>query len=154
MKKKIIGAAVALGLFGGIAIQAYAQQANPAAQVNQRKAAMTLQGKYFGSIGAMVQGRVPYDAKIVQRNSDFLAALAQMAWDGFDPATATAANTRAKPEIYKDTAKFKAEADAFQAEVTKLATAAHAGDQNAVRAAFGAVGKTCQSCHDAFRTAQ
>lgn len=152
MKKRMIGAAVALGLLGGIAIQAYAQQANPAAQVAQRKAAMTLQGKYFGGIAAMVQGRVPYDAKIVQRNAEFLQVLAQMSWDGFDPATATAANTRAKPEIYKDTAKFKAEVDEFQAEVTKLVSAARAGDQNAVRVAFGAVGKTCQSCHDAFRT--
>ena len=154
MKKKIIGAVVALGLFGGIAIQAYAQQANPAAQVNQRKAAMALVGKYFGGIGAMVQGRVPYDAQVVQRNADFLVALAQMPWDGFDPATATAANTRSKPEIYKDTAKFKADSDSFQAEVTKLAAAARSGDQNAVKGAFGAVGKTCQVCHDAFRTAQ
>ncbi len=152
MKKQILGAAVALGLFGGIAVQAYAQQANPTAQVNQRKAAMTLVGKYFGGIGAMVQGRVPYDAQVVQRNADFLVALGQMPWDGFDPATANAANTRSKPEIYKDMAKFKADGDAMQAEITKLASAARSGDQNAVRAAFGAVGKTCQVCHDAFRS--
>lgn len=63
-------------------------------------------------------------------------------------------SARSKPEIYKDTAKFKADSDSFQAEVTKLAAAARSGDQNAVKGAFGAVGKTCQVCHDAFRTAQ
>ena len=35
--------------------------------------------------------------------------------------------------------------------MTKLAAAARSGDQNAVKAAFGEVGKACKSCHDDFR---
>ena len=158
MLNKLVAGVLLVGL-GGAADLAVAQQQqppgpNPNALVAQRKAAMQLQGKYFGPIGAMVQGRVAYDPKIVQRNADYLVVLTQMAWDGFDPVTATAQNTRAKPEIYKDTAKFKAESDKLQAEVSKLAAAAKSNDQNAVKAAFAGVGASCNSCHDAFRTAQ
>ena len=35
----------------------------------------------------MAQGKVPYNPRIVQRNAEYLGALAQMPWDGFDPST-------------------------------------------------------------------
>jgi len=152
--KNLVAVALVTTFLGGVAAEAFAQQANPNALVAQRKATMVLQGKYFGPIGAMVQGRVPYDPKIVQRNAEYLVVLTQMAWDGFDPVTATAGNTRTKPETYKDLAKFRAEGDKLQAEVVKLAAAARANDQNGVKVAFGLVGNSCNSCHDAFRNPQ
>lgn len=126
-------------------------QAKPDVLVKQRQAAMTLQAKYLGPIGAMVKGAAPWDAAVVARNAAYLEVLTKMAWDGFDPSTANE-KTRAKPEIYKEMDKFKALADTLQADTAKLAAAAKAGDQGAAKAAFGAVGKTCGTCHDTYRT--
>jgi cytochrome c556 len=150
MKKKVVMTVVALAVGAGASFQACAQ-AKPEDLLKQRKAVMTLQGKYFGPIGAMVQGKIPYDAVIVARNSGYLEVLTKMPWDGFQASTADLKDTDAKPEIYKDTEKFRSDSQRLETEAGKLAAAARSGDQNAVKAAFGEVGKACKSCHDDFR---
>ena len=85
MKKTMIAAAVLIAL-GAVAGGVLAQ-AKPEVLVKQRQAVMTLQGKYFGPMAAMAQGKAPYDVKIVQRNAGFLDNLSRMPWDGFDPGT-------------------------------------------------------------------
>ena len=150
MKKKVLMGAIALALGAGASLQASAQ-VKPETLVKQRQAVMTLQGKYFGPIGAMVQGKIPYDAAIVTRNAGYLEALAKMPWDGFQAVTADVKDTDAKPEIYKEADKFRSESQKLETEMAKLAAAARSGDQNAVKAAFGEVGKACKSCHDDFR---
>ena len=151
MKKSLLASSIALALGCGMAAEAFAQ-ANPNQLIAQRKGAMNLQGKYFGSMLAMVQGRVPYDVRTVQRNADYLAVLNQLPWDDFQASTVGAANTRAKEDVYKDPAKFKAGIETLQTEVQKLAGAARAGDQNAVGAAVRNVGRSCNSCHEASAT--
>jgi len=145
-------AASAFALFAGatLALNAHAQP-KPEDLVKQRKAALTLVGKYFGPIGAMVQGKAPYDAKIVARNAAYLEVLSSMPWDGFAASTDGVKDTRAKPEIYKEKAKFDQAAMDMQSALAKLNVAAKSGDQNAVKAAFGDTGKTCKACHDAYR---
>lgn len=151
MKKKVLMGAIALALGAGASLQA-AAQVKPETLVKQRQAAMTLQGKYFGPIGAMVQGKMPWDAAVVTRNAGYLEVLTKMPWDGFQPATADVKDHNdAKPEIYKDGEKFRSAAQKLETEAGKLAAAARAGDQNMVKAAFGEVGKACKACHDDFR---
>ncbi len=150
MKNKVLVGAMALAIGAGAAWQASAQ-VKPETLVKQRQAAMTLQGKYFGPIGAMVQGKMPWDAAVVTRNAGYLEALSKMPWDGFQPATAEVKDTHAKPEIYKEADKFRAESQKLETETAKLAAAARSGDQNAVKTAFGEVGKVCKSCHDDFQ---
>ncbi|MEK6242935.1 MAG: cytochrome c [Pseudomonadota bacterium] len=152
MKKSFLVTGVVLALGVGIAASAMAQ-VKPDVLVAQRQAAMKLQGKYFGPIGAMMKGAVPYNADIVARNATFLENLSRMAWDGFDPST-SGEKSKAKPEIYKDMAKFRAAADTFEAEASKLGAVARARDEAGVRATFGGVAKACGSCHDAFREKQ
>src|SRR5260221_8832783 len=134
MKNNLIASVIALVLGCGLAAEALAQT-NPNQLVAQRKGAMNLQVKYFNSSLAMVQGRAPYDAATMQRNADYLAVITQFAWDDFQPSTIGAANTRAKDDIYKDTAKFKAGIDNLQMEVKNLVAAARSGDQETVGAA-------------------
>ena len=150
MKNKVLMAAIALAVGGTWSLPAGAQ-VKPETLVKQRQAAMTLQGKYFGPIGAMVQGKIPWDAAVVTRNAGYLDALSHMPWDGFQASTADVKDTNAKPEIYKEPEKFKAQYEKLQTEVGKLAVAAKSGDQNAVKAAFGDVGKACKACHDDFQ---
>ncbi len=150
MNNKATLAALALAVGAAWSFQA-AAQVKPETLVKQRQAAMTLQGKYFGPIGAMVQGKMPWDAAVVARNAGYLEALAKMPWDGFQPSTADVKDTDAKPEIYKEQAKFKSMYEKFEGNASKLAVAAKGGDQNAIRAAFGEVGKDCKGCHDDFK---
>jgi cytochrome c556 len=151
VKKTVVAAAAAIAL--GAAAGAALAQAKPEVLVKQRQAGMTLIGKYFGPLGGMAQGKVPFNAQLVQRNADYLAALSQMPWDGFDPSTANE-KSRAKPELFKETQKVKELIDRFQGEVKKLQTAAKSGDEGAIKAQIGAVGKACGACHDAYREKQ
>lgn len=150
MNKKLFAAALALALGAGFSVNAVAQ-VKPETLVKQRQSAMVLQGKYFGPLGGMAAGRVPFDANVVARNAGYLEVLTKLAWDGFD-ANTSGEKSRALPEIFKDPAKFKAASDAFQADVVMLVAASKGGNEAATKAAIGAVGKHCGSCHDAFRT--
>jgi cytochrome c556 len=152
MKKNFLAASVVLALGAGVAADALAQ-AKPDVLVAQRQAAMKLQGKYLGPIGGMLKGAAPYNADVVALNATFLENLARMPWDGFQPST-SGEKSAAKPEIYKDTAKFRAAADALEAATAKLGAVARAKDEAGVRASFGAVAKACGSCHDDFRVKQ
>jgi cytochrome c556 len=149
MKTRFLAASVALALGVGIAATATAQL-KPDVLVKQRQAKMTLQGKYLGSIGGMLKGNTPYNADVVATNATFVENLSRMAWDGFDPST-SGVKSRAKPEVFKDMAKFKAAADTLETEAAKLGAAARAKDEAGVRAAFGGVAKACGSCHDVFQ---
>lgn len=151
MKRTVVAAAAAIAL-GAIAGAAFAQ-AKPDVLVKQRQAAMTLISKYFGPLGAMAQGKAPFNAQTVQRNADYLAALSQMPWDGFHPSTANE-KSRAKPELFKESGKVKELVERFQGEVNKLQTAAKGGDEGAIKSQIGAVGKACGACHDAYREKQ
>jgi cytochrome c556 len=139
-------AAIAMGAAAGAALA----QAKPDVLVKQRQAAMTLFGKYFGPLGAMAQGKAPFNAQTVQRNADYLATLSQMPWDGFHPSTA-GEKSRAKPELFKETDKVKELANRLQSEVKNLQTVAKGGDESAIKTQIGAVGKVCGNCHDSYR---
>ncbi len=151
MKRTFVAAAAAIAL-GGIAGAAIAQ-VKPEVLVKQRQAGMTLISKYFGPLGGMAQGKVPFNAQLVQRNADYLAALSQMPWDGFDPSTANE-KSRAKPELFKEMDKVKGLIDRFEGEVKKLQTVAKSGDEAAIKSQIAAVGKSCGACHDPYREKQ
>ncbi len=151
MNKKLFstGLALVLGAGAGYTLNALAQ-AKPEVLVKQRQSAMTLQGKYWGPLGAMAQGKAPYNAEVVARNAAFLDALTQMPWDGFTAATKDEKNTKALPAIYENPAKFKEAQDRLRSAVGKL-VAASTGDEGAFKAAAGEVGKACGGCHNDFR---
>src|SRR5262252_9436563 len=86
MNKRLLLAGLAFALSAGVAQTALAQ-AKPETLVKQRQAAMTLQGKYFGPMAGMAQGKVPYNADTVAMNSALLDALSRMACDGFPEST-------------------------------------------------------------------
>jgi cytochrome c556 len=127
-------------------------QVKPETLVKQRQAAMTLQGKYFGPLGAMAQGKVPFDANIVARNAGFLAALSRMPWDGFAASTKEV-KSGALPAVFTDAAKFKAAQERLQSEVDKL-VAVSQGAEAAVKAQIVGVGNACGGCHESFREKQ
>ena len=149
MRSRLISVAVAAVLGAGFAQGAYAQ-AKPEVLVKQRQAAMTLQGKYFGPMAGMAQGKIPFNAAVVQRNAGFLDNLSRMAWDGFDASTRSE-KTKALPAVFDDAAGFKAAAGRLENEANKLVALSRSGDEAAIKAQIGAVGKTCGGCHNDYR---
>ena len=150
MKKQLLTIGLMLG--AGYSLTAFAQ-VKPETLVKQRQSAMTLQGKYWGPLSGMAQGKVPYDAAVVARNAGYLDALSKMPWDGFAPSTKDV-KSQALPAVFADTGKFKDAQDHLQSEVSKLVSVAKGGDEAAVKAQIGAVGKACNGCHDTFREKQ
>ena len=142
----IMSAALAFTL----AAPAQAQFAKPEDAIKYRKASFTVMSAHFGRLGAMANGRVPYDAKAAAENAEVVSALAKLPWTAFGDGT-DKGETRAKPEIWKESAKFKEASDKMVAEVGKLNTAAKAGNLDALKAAFGPAAASCKACHDNFR---
>ena len=131
-------------------------QAKADVLIKQRQAAMTLQGKYFGPLAAMAQGKAPYNKDTVARNAEYLSVLDKMPWDGFAESTKDekTVKTAALPAIWKDADKFKQAQANLQDEVSKLVHVSKSGDEAAVKAQIGAVGKSCGACHGDFREKQ
>lgn len=132
------------------AAPAAAQFQKPEDAVKYRQSALTVMANHFGRIGAMVNGRVPFDAKAAQDNAQVVATLSSLPWAGF-AANTEALKSKAKPEIWKDAAKFKESSDKLVTETAKLEAAAKTGNLDTIKVAFGAVGASCKACHDAFR---
>src|SRR5713101_4061153 len=86
MKKRLLLAGLAIALGTGYT-RTVCSQVKPEVLVKQRQAAMTLQGKYFGPLAGMAEGKVPYNGAIVARNAGYLEALSKMPWDGFAEST-------------------------------------------------------------------
>jgi cytochrome c556 len=147
---KFLPAIALVTAFAGFAGAAQAQFAKPEDAIKYRKAAFTVMGTHFGRLGGMANGRIPYDAAAAAANGQIAENMSKLPWAAFAAGTG-AGDTKAKPEIWTDAAKFKDLSDKMQAEITKLNAAAKAGNVDALKAAFGNAAPTCKACHDAFR---
>ena len=149
MKRLLIAVTAVAGL--AASLPAAAQFQKPEDAVKYRQSAMFVMANHFGRIGAMAQGRVPFDAKVAADNAMIVNDLAKLPFTAFTEGTDKGMPNRAKPEIWKESAKFKAAADKMIGEVAKLDAAAKSGNLDAIKAAAGAVGSSCKACHDDFR---
>jgi len=137
-----------------VAAPASAQFAKPEDAIKYRQNALFVMGQHFGRIGAMVNGRAPYDAKAAADNAEIVATMAKLPWAGFGPGTDKAATTRAKPEIWTEQAKFKEHSDKLVAETGKLLAAAKTNSMDTLKPAFTSAAGTCKGCHDDYRKEQ
>jgi len=149
MKRLLLTAAAVAGLM--TALPAAAQFQKPEDAIKYRQSALTVMANHFGRIGAMAQGKVPFDAKAAADNAAIVSVMAHLPFTAFGEGTDKGAPTRAKPEVWKEAAKFKAAQEKMVGEVAKLDAAAKAGNLDAIKAAAGAVGGSCKACHDDFR---
>jgi len=140
--------ALAAAIFA-LALPAAAQFAKPEDAVKYRESAMFIQSQHLGRVAAMASGRVPYDAAAATANAEVVAMISKLPWAGFGPGTE---GGKAKPDIWKEQAKFKELNERLMAETEKLAAATKAGNLDAVKAAVASVGETCKTCHDTFRS--
>ena len=111
---------------------------------------MTVMGTHFSRLGAMAQGKAPFDAKQVVDNEAVFEMTTKLAWPAF-PEGSDKGETKAKAEIWKDAAKFKEAQDKLLAESIKLNAAAKRGKLDDLKTATAAVGGACKNCHDNFK---
>ncbi|MBP7545535.1 MAG: cytochrome c [Acidovorax sp.] len=131
-----------------LSVPAAAQFAKAEAAIKYRQSAKTVMGHHFGTLGAMAQGKMAFDAKLAAENAAILENTYKLAWVGFGPGTE---GGNAKPELWKEQDKVKKGLDQFNTEMPKLVAAAKTGNLDNLKAAFGDAAQTCKACHDNFR---
>src|SRR6478736_4043435 len=99
-----------------LAAPASAQFAKPEDAIKYRQSALFVMAQHFGRIGAMVNGRVPYDAKAAADNAEVVSEMSKLPWAGFGPNTDKGLPTKAKAEIWTEQAKFKEHNEKLVAE--------------------------------------
>ena len=149
MKSLILAAATVAGL--ATALPAAAQFQKPEDAVKYRQSAMFVMGQHFGRVGAMVQGKAPYDAAAAAANVAVVASMSHLPFAGFVEGTAGTEKGKAAPAIWTNRAKFDEDAKTMQDAIVKLVAATKANTLDALKPAFGDAGKTCKGCHDDFR---
>lgn len=145
---KTIAALALAAVAATLSAPAAAQFAKAEEAIKYRQGALFVLGQHFGRLGAMAQGKIPFDAKAAQDNAEVVLNMSKLPWAGFGPGTE---GGKAKPAIWKEQAKYKEHADKFEAEAVKLAAAAKTGNLDNLKAAFGDAAGTCKACHDAYR---
>ena len=149
--KKMIRAAALLAAAAAVSLPAAAQFANAEDAINYRQSAFAVLGHHFGRLGAMANGKMPYNAATAAADGDVIAAVAKLPVTGFVPGSETGHDTRALPALWKELPKVKELSDKMVTETGKLAVAAKSGNLDQLKAAFGPAAQTCKACHDDFR---
>jgi len=140
---------IVLGML--IAIPAFAQFRKPEDAVKYRQSVMyTMATHFYSRVGAMVNGRIPYDPKAAAEHADVVATLSRLPWPAFTPDTNGVGKTDAKPAVWTEQAKFKDLSEKMQAEVQKLQVVAKTGNLDALKVAYRATADSCKACHDSF----
>jgi cytochrome c556 len=137
----LLAAVLGVGLVG-------TASADGAANIKYRQAHMKALGGHMGALAAVIKGQAG-SKEHVAGHAKAIAAIGTIMGDLF-PADSAKGETTAKPEIWSKPDDFRKAVVAFAAASTKLGAAA-GSDLNAVKAAFGGVGKSCGGCHKPFR---
>jgi cytochrome c556 len=147
--KKMSHAVIAIAAFAA-SVPAMAQFQKPEDAVKYRQSSFYVMSQHFGRLGAMANGKVPFDAKAAAENAAIVEAMSKLPWAGFMPGTETI-KSNAKPEMWTEKAKFDQGADKMRGEATKLAAAAKMGNLDALKTAFADTAATCKACHDSYK---
>ena len=148
MQRFFLAATIA-GLFA--ALPAAAQFQKPEDAVKYRKSAFTVMGTHFGRIGAMVNGKAPYDAAAITANADIVVHISTLPYAGFVEGTSGTEKGTPKPNVWTERAKFDDAAKKMQDAVAKLLAVSKTGNADQVKSAFGDAAGACKNCHDNFR---
>ena len=147
---KLIALIAAAVVGATLALPAAAQFQKPEDAIKYRKAAFSVMATHFGRLGAMANGRIPFDAKAAADNADIALTMSKLPYVAFTEGS-DKGDTKAKPEIWTEGDKFRASAAKMQEEMVKLNAAAKTGNVDSLKAAFGPTAAACKACHDAYR---
>jgi len=146
--KRIIEAALAAAIFAAAAGSVLAQA--PADAIAKRQATMKGFGAAAGAINTAVGAG---DFATAQAKATEVAMSAKALGGLFPPGSGpdSGVKTRAKAEIWSDSAGFTAAYAKFTAATDALVAATAAKDTDKTKAALGAVQQGCGGCHSGYR---
>lgn len=119
--------------------------------VQYRQGAFKVMGVHMSNLGAMAQGKVAFDAQTALKDAQVLDALSALPFKAFTADTQKISASTTKSKVWSDRADFDKGALEMQKQTAALLKAAQAQDKTAIASATAALGKTCKSCHDAYR---
>lgn len=141
----------AMGLAGALAMAStFAVAVKPEDAIDYRQGVFQAIKWHFGTMGAMVKGKMDYDADDFTRRAEIVSQLSHLPWEGFVEGSYSG-DTDALPAIADNWDKFEGGSNMLMEKTAALAAAAKTGDMDQIRPAFGEVGKTCKGCHDNFK---
>lgn len=133
-------------------LEAAAQASRFEEPIRYRQAVMTLVKRHYDQASGMAKGKLPFNREELNRHAAYLDMLSRVSLDGF-VAGSHEGNTRARPEIWKEWARYRGMAEKFQAETARLKEVARAGSPDAVKAVVADLTTACKNCHDDFKEA-
>ncbi|MBP2279399.1 cytochrome c556 [Psychrobacter sp. PL15] len=140
----IVGITLMTALLG---LTACSAPANP--DVKARQNIMKNYGDAMGVMGDMMKAPDTFDAAIVKEQAAFLAKESKSPWRHFEDQEAVGNATEA---VWSNADDFRTKSENFQQATAELNNAAQtATSVDGFRPAFGAVGKSCKSCHDDYQ---
>lgn len=148
---KALAAFVLAASAAALVTPASAQFAKPEDAIKYRQSALSVMAAHFGRLGAMANGKAPFDAKLAAESAALVETLSKLPWAAFGEGTDKGGNTKALPEVWKDSAKFREASDKLITETAKLNVAVKVGTLDSLKAAFGNTAGACKGCHDRFR---
>jgi len=154
INKSILVAAVSTSVF--VASSSIAEPASSLKHAQYttelRQSVFKLLGSNMGPLGAMAKGKIPVDAKRVEKNSLRINQLSLMIADYSRTDTSKFdVKTEALAKIWQEGEHFTKDIDKLTLASTALIAAAKTNDESAIKKAIGGVGKTCGGCHDHFK---
>ncbi len=154
MNKKLVS--VTLGIVALSVATIATAQMKPEDMIKFRQSGFTFMAWNMGKIKAqVVDGAVPYNQNQVAAAASAIAAVANSGIGTlFAPGTEQGTGwkaTRVKPEFFSEPEEVRKLASDWVEQANKLAEVAAAGNQDAIKAQFGEVGKACKACHDKYR---
>ena len=150
---KITKITVTLLAIAGLSAAAFAANLEPAEQIETRQAGYKFMSWNMKKIKANLEGN--YSQPAVQGAANAIAGIANSGMGAlYGPGTDRAigdVQTRVKPELFTEREEVGRVARNFIVAANDLVEVAALGDPDDVKAAFGALGKSCKACHDQFR---
>jgi cytochrome c556 len=143
---KFVGAGIVLLSFGSAL--AFAGAADDA--IKARQACMKSHGASMGVMVPMIKGEKPYDGAAIQETlaKEEVACADWPKFWGPETMKGETVETYAKPEIWSDAKGFE---DAGAAWYKAYTAVKGSTDEASFKAAFPALGASCQGCHEKFR---
>jgi cytochrome c556 len=118
--------------------------------VHYRQGVLMAFGWNVGPMGAMVKGKVPYDAERFHFLAKRLELLSPMAIEGFIESS-RAAKSNAREELWQNFDDFTERFANLEKASADLAEITISGDRDAVVKQFITTVNICKGCHDEYR---
>ena len=105
----------------------------------------------FGTLSAMAQDKIPYDAAEFTLRAERVAYLTPMLAETYTSDTRGVTGSKLKSSMWDNKADFDQKLRDLVAASATLARVAAAGDAAKSKAAFFDTANTCKACHDKYR---